>query len=290
MQILFDIGGTKMRLSYSKDNETLSDVRIMPRSENFDEAVTVFVATAKEFAGGENIEAIAGGIAGIVDSEKGIIVDAPNISEDWIGKPLGDTLSKALGVPVYMANDAAIVGLGEAVVGSGKGNDIVAYITVSTGVGGVRIVSGGIDEHTLGFEPGHQIIDADATVFPDMKQPYDLEDMVSGSGVEKRFKKKPYEIPQEDPLWDELAKYLAIGLHNINLQWSPNIFVLGGMMMIGDPKIPLASVEREFQKLQDVMPTLPPLTLATLGDVGGLHGALAYAKAQIKKEKDQTKN
>ena len=278
MIILFDIGGTKIRLSYSRDGETIGDVRIVPRPEKFDDAMDLFIATAKEFAGGETIEAIAGGIAGIVDSERGVIVDTPNISSDWIGKLLGDTLSKALGAPLYMANDAAIVGLGEAVVGSGKGNDIVAYITVSTGVGGARIVGGDIDEHALGFEPGHQIIDADATVFPDMKQPYDLEDMVSGSGVEKRFQKKPYEIPQEDPLWDELAKYLAIGLHNINLQWSPNVFVLGGMMMIGDPKIPLASVEKEFRKLQDVMPTLPPLTLATLGDIGGLHGALAYAK------------
>jgi predicted NBD/HSP70 family sugar kinase len=278
MLILFDIGGTKMRLSYSKDGETLGDVRIMPRPESFDEATELFIATAKEFAGDDTIEAIAGGIAGIVDSEKGVIVDAPNISADWIGKPLGNTLSQALGAPVYMANDAAIVGLGEAVVGAGRGNDIVAYITVSTGVGGARIVSGDIDEHALGFEPGHQIIDADATLFPDMKKPYDLEDMVSGSGVEKRFEKKPYEIPQEDLLWSELAKYLAIGLHNINVQWSPDIFVLGGMMMIGNPNIPLASVEKEFQKLQDVMPALPPIVLATLGDIGGLHGALAYGK------------
>jgi predicted NBD/HSP70 family sugar kinase len=285
MLILFDIGGTKMRLSYSKDGETLGDVRIMPRPESFDEATELFIATAKEFAGDDTIEAIAGGIAGIVDSEKGVIVDAPNISADWIGKPLGNTLSQALGAPVYMANDAAIVGLGEAVVGAGRGNDIVAYITVSTGVGGARIVSGDIDEHAFGFEPGHQIIDADATLFPDMKKPYDLEDMVSGSGVEKRFEKKPYEIPQEDLLWSELAKYLAIGLHNINVQWSPDIFVLGGMMMIGNPNIPLASVEKEFKKLQDVMPTLPPIVLAKLDDIGGLHGALAYGKKKMMNDK-----
>ncbi|MBC8465171.1 MAG: ROK family protein [Parcubacteria group bacterium] len=278
MIILFDIGGTKMRLSCSHNGTTLDDVRIVPRPEMFDDAMELFIATAKEFAGGESIERVAGGIAGIVDSEKGVIIDAPNISADWIGKPFSDTLSQALGAPVFVANDAAIVGLGEAVVGAGKGNDIVAYITVSTGVGGARIVSGDIDEHALGFEPGHQIIDADATIYENLEKPYDLEDMVSGSGVEKRFGKKPYEIPQTDPLWDELAYYLAIGLHNINLQWSPDVFVLGGMMMIGDPKIPLVSVEREFAKLRDVMPSLPPLILATLGDIGGLHGALAYAR------------
>ncbi len=290
MFILFDIGGTKMRLSYSHDGTMLGDVRIMPRPEKFDDAMELFIATAKEFAGSETIECVSGGIAGIVDSKEGVIVDAPNISTDWIGKPFGDTLSQALGAPIHMANDAAIVGLGEAVVGAGKGNDIVAYITVSTGVGGARIVSGDIDEAALGFEPGHQIIDADATVYPEMDKPYDLEDMISGSGVERRFKKKPYDIPQTEPLWDELAHHLAIGLHNINLQWSPDVFVLGGMMMIGDPKILLASVEREFAKLQDVMPTLPPLVLAELGDIGGLHGALVYGKAQTKKEKDQTKN
>jgi glucokinase len=51
-------------------------------------------------------------------------------------------------------------GLGEAVFGAGKGREIVVYMTISTGVGGARIVGGKIDASAMGFEPGHQIIDA----------------------------------------------------------------------------------------------------------------------------------
>ena len=68
----------------------------------------------------------------------------------------------------YLANDSDLDGLGEATVGAGKGFNIVAYITVSTGIGGVRIVGGKIDVSTYGFEPGHQIIDADGSIYSEI--------------------------------------------------------------------------------------------------------------------------
>ena len=64
-----------------------------------------------------------------------------------------------------IANDTAVVGLGEAHRGAGIGYNIVTYITVSTGVGGTRIVDGRIDRRIYGFEPGHQTIDIDNSVW-----------------------------------------------------------------------------------------------------------------------------
>jgi len=100
-------------------------------------------------------------------------------------------LEEILEVPVFLRNDTAIVGLGEAHAGAGKGHEIVVYITVSTGVGGVRIIKGEIAKNQFGFEIGHQIIDLDGSVCPSCEKPVDLENMISGRATEQRLKIKP---------------------------------------------------------------------------------------------------
>ena len=128
-----------------------------------------------------------------------------------------------------------------------------------------------IDEHAYGFEPGNELIDME----------HSLEDLVSGSSVEDRFGKKPYEIPQEDHLWDELAEKLAFGLHNSIVHWSPDSIVLGGSMIVGDPAISVVDIEKHLKDISKVYPTLPKVRKATLGAVGGLHGALHYLNSRL---------
>ena len=53
--------------------------------------------------------------------------------------------------PIFLQNEAALEGLGEAVLGSGKDKKLVVLITVGTGVGGVKIVNGRFDDNLLGF-------------------------------------------------------------------------------------------------------------------------------------------
>jgi hypothetical protein len=52
-------------------------------------------------------------------------------------------------------------------------------------------------------------------------------------------------------------------------------------MMVGDPKIPIENVRKHLEVALKIFPEHPPLALATLGAVGGLHGALAYAKTAL---------
>jgi glucokinase len=119
---------------------------------------------------------------------------------DWQRKPLASALSKRLdGAPVYIENDKAVVGLGEATYGAGVGYGIVAYHTVSTGVGGVRTEDGKISRASAGFEPGHQIIDIDGSLLDDGTS-HTLESLVSGYSLEKRRGVKPYEIGQSDAI------------------------------------------------------------------------------------------
>ena len=78
-----------------------------------------------------------------------------------------------------------------------------------------------------------------------------LENLVSGTAVEKRLGMKPYDIPQSDVIWDELAGYLAQGLRNTILYWSPEAIILGGSMIIGDPKIPLEAIRKATVEVLD---------------------------------------
>ena len=104
------------------------------------------------------INAAAGGVPGILNKEKTVLLSAPNL-EKWEDVFLKEALEKALDVPVRLENDAALGALGEAVFGAGKDKRIVAYFTVSTGVGGARVTDGRLDEGAFGFEPHRQIVD-----------------------------------------------------------------------------------------------------------------------------------
>lgn len=266
MYILFDIGGSKMRVAASSDCRKFSEPLIVRTPKNFKEGIRAFGALIKSTSPGKKIKAIAGGLPGYFDKEKTKIMGcAPNLN-GWIGKPLKKKIQEITKSPVYLENDSDLVGLGEAVSGAGRGYEIVAYLTVSTGVGGGRIVNGKIDTGRFGFEPGNQYID--------YKNKKDLEDLIGGRSVEKKYHKKPYEI-LDKKFWDKMAEILAYGVNNTIVHWSPDAIVIGGSMMkkIG---IKIPRVELHLKKIMRAFPNnLPKIKKATLGDFGGLYGAMA---------------
>lgn len=279
MYILFDIGGTKMRVVAADREKFLGEPVVVstPKefNEGFDTLKRIIDNIAEKFAPEDRaITAIVGGIAGPIDKDQTMLVNSPNLS-GWVGHDIKNALHDIYNVPVNLENDAAMVGLGETHFGAGRGKSIVVYLTISTGVGGARFVDGKIDRSAIGFEPGHQIIDPDNSLCPTCEG-NDLEAYVSGTSIEKRFGVKPYEI--HDPaVWDELAKYLAYGLNNTIVYWSPDIVVVGGSMM-REVGIPLDAVRKYLAEILKIYPNIPPIEKAELGDFGGLYGALALAR------------
>lgn len=276
--ILFDIGGTKTRIVDSEDLENLGEVQSFKTPAKFDKGMEMMVQTIKKLVKGNPI-GIAGGIRGaLMEDKSGIQNDA--VLSEWKGKSIVGALQKHFDVPIFIENDAAIAGIGEATYGAGKDLEIVAYHTISTGVGGARIVDGDIDEASVGFEPGHQILDIDRTVLGDEITPT-LENLVSGTALEERFGMKPYDIPQSDVVWDELAEYLAQGLRNTILYWSPDVIVLGGSMITGDPKIEIDPIRKYTVESLDGFVASPLIAMAELGDSAGLYGAMAILKKRL---------
>jgi predicted NBD/HSP70 family sugar kinase len=270
--VLFDIGGTNTRVAVTDDLKTFKKPIKFKTPNNFNEGIKLITEAAREL-GGKEIVGMAGGVRGILTEDREMIAH-DEILTHWIEEPLLKTLEKNLKTKIYLENDAAIVGLGEAHFGAGVGAEILVYHTVSTGVGGAKIENGKIDSYSVGFEPGRQILDIDRTILGDDIVPT-LENLVSGTALERRTGQKPYEIPQSDAVWDQLAYYLAHGLRNTVLYWSPDLIVLGGSMIVGDPRILLNDIRKHTQAVLGADVPCPLIKDAELGDEGGLYGAMA---------------
>jgi glucokinase len=280
MHLLFDIGGTTMRLAALRGEHFEVPIKLRTPATDIGEAVRLLADSARKLAAGDTIESAAGGIAGVFDRFRRTLARAPHLP-GWVGTDIVAMLEEALGTSVVLDNDAAVVGLGEAHAGAGRGSHIMAYVTISTGVGGARIKEGTIDAHTFGFEPGHQVITLGQDVATISTTPGRLEEYISGTAFSHRYSKPAFEV-QEKAAWEAAAYFLAVGLNNLAVFWSPDVIVLGGSMMVGvnGPTIPLELVQRHFTDLLQIFPKKPILRLATLGDEGGLYGAQALLKQQ----------
>lgn len=274
--VVFDIGGTYTRVARSDDGASLAAVQSFKTPSDFTDGMRQFLATVSELDV-QDPQGFAGGIRGVLnETHSGI--DNDGILHAWAGQSIVAAVQAQFpDVPVMLENDTAIAGLGEAHYGAGQAFPIVAYHTVSTGVGGVRIENGVIDAYAVGFEPGRQILDIDRTILGDEIEPT-LENLVSGTALGHRFGVPAYEIAQDDVVWDELAEYLAQGLRNSIMYWSPDAIVLGGAMITGDPAIPMDAIRKYTVAALDGFMPAPLITAAALGDDMGLYGGLVLLK------------
>jgi glucokinase len=263
--IVFDVGGTSTRVAVSRDGTKLDQVERFLTPRDPAQGVQEIITRGQALLEGASCTAVAGAIPGILNAERGALVFSPNLPQ-WLNHPLVNPLQQGFKCSVKLQNDAALAGLAEATIGAGKGHSIVAYLTISTGVGGDRIVHQQIDEAAFGLEPGQQLIDGEHT----------LEELVSGSNLKKRLGIDPREVTDEK-IWEELAHCLAIGLNNVIVHWSPDIVVLGGSMM-KSPGIALEAVQTHLEKIFTLSVPPPPLVLAALADTSGLEGARLVAR------------
>lgn len=276
MYLVFDIGGTNMRLAISEDGKTISEPVVSKTNpDSFEESMASFTAAAQKLAAGKKITGIAGGIPGPMNEDKSVILTAPNMP-DWEGKPIKEYLEAALGAPTCLENDTVMIGMGEAAAGAGKGKNIVVYITVSTGVGGARIEQGHPSANALGFEPGHQIIDINGPTCGCGGTGH-LEAFISGANIKRQRGVDGEHIKDED-VWSTAAHHLALGLNNILVFWSPDVIVLGGSVM---KSIDIEKVREELTRVVTIYKRLPPVKKATLGEHGGLVGSLAYLMKKL---------
>lgn len=259
-----------MRLAVSKDLKKIDKIEVFPTPQKFREAMALFHSMANGLSEGKRFTAAAGGIAGPLDHKQTTVL-AGHL-KDWKDKPLKKSLETSLHCPVYLENDAALAGLGEAVAGAGKGKKVVAYLTFSTGIGGAKIVDRKIDENAFGFEPHRQLVG-----YPKAKM---LGELISGRALAKAGHAPAKDIADK-ATWKKFSDLAFAGINNAVVFWSPDIMVIGGGIGLSphlDIKAVQAHINRTFSKLA----ATPRVVKAKLKDYSGLYGAMEILKLKIK--------
>ncbi|MBI4088074.1 ROK family protein [Candidatus Kaiserbacteria bacterium] len=267
--IVADIGGTKMRIAASRDLSKLEEPIIIDTPENYKAAIGALVMAARDMAKGGVLEGVVAGLPVLLSPDKQTIIDATNL-RDWEGHTFARDLEDALGARVIIENDTALVGLGEAVHGAGVGARVLVYVTVSTGVNAARIVDRRIDHENHGVSTGRQYVSMG-------EEPLPWESIISGAAIQKKYGKHPKSLGKDTPVWEELARITAFGIHNTILHWYPERVVLGGSMF-NEIGIPVERVRYHLENIRTGYPQIPEILHSSLGALGGLWGGIARLK------------
>jgi glucokinase len=265
MYLLFDIGGTKTRLALSHDLTSFDEPLIFDTNTNFSSGIILLAENIKKILGNNKLKGAVGGMAGVWNKDRTKLLKSPNLP-DWENKMITFELERVLGVKPEIYNDADLAALGEATFGAGKDGRIVAYMTVSTGVGGGLVIDKKIQERTYGFEPGFLIVD------PDTKE--NLQDLIGGKNLERKYGIPAKEITDPE-VYAEITRLLGVTLHNLITLWSPDTIVMGGGI---SRDLDMEEIEEAISENMSIFPEVPKVKMAELGSLNGIWGALAQAR------------
>lgn len=261
-----------------------------------------------------SLKGIGVGSIGPLDMKRGIIIRAANLPLENV--PIVEPLKREFGVPAYLVNDCVAAVVGERFFGEGRGHDNLAYITISTGIGGGIYVNGHLllGKDGNAHEIGHMVIDAQGRLVCGCGRRGHWEAYSSGSGIPKLAKllaaeepdifagsklavkglenitsRDVYEAAKKGDAFalnvvKEASRYNAIGIANVVNVYDPSLITVGG-------SVALNNVELVVTPLKDLLPEyavnrLPEIKTTSLGDDVGLYGAIALALGLEKLPKD----
>lgn len=261
--LVLDIGITTTRLGVSRNGRTLEAMVIFPTAANYQTGIKNILTQGKKLLAKRQPDTIVGGVAGLLNSDHTKLLDCQ--AKNWIGRPLSKDISRSFNQPVHLENDAVLNGLGEAAYGAGQGHSIVGFLTLSTGINGVRIVRGRPDTQAFPMELRHLLVYHRGRVTTAGRA-------ISGHALAARYG-QPASRLRAGRVWQETAMVLAQVLVNLELAWTPNVMILGGSVM---NSISLPLVRREIRRWWAHRIPPPRLVRGILGDRSGLLGGLAF--------------
>lgn len=154
-----DIGGSKVLTGLvSAQGETLGLDRFSWAPQEGREAMDQVVAACRRLLERPGLpcpQAVGVTIPGLADPEPGIWVESSFSGIREV--PVAPMLGEALGLPVWVRNDAQACALAEARFGAGRGMRDFLYLTVSNGIGGALYLGGALYPGAAGYagELGH---------------------------------------------------------------------------------------------------------------------------------------
>ena len=152
-----DVGGTKVLGGVVDANgKVLATSRRDTPREGGKSLTKTIADVALELMKDHAVSAVGVSAAGFVSSDRKTMLATPNIA-DWNGIQLDLELTKLIGLPVVIENDANAAAWGEAKFGAGRNQAHMMMLTIGTGVGGGIVVNNELYRGAFGIaaEFGH---------------------------------------------------------------------------------------------------------------------------------------
>jgi glucokinase len=306
-----DIGGTKVAGGVVDESGLiLARARVDTPAKDAKAAEDAIVAVVEQLRGDFDIDAVGLGIAGFVDESRSRVYFAPNLP-DWHNEPVRDDVSRRLGLPVVVENDANAAAWGENRFGAGRDETDLVCVTVGTGIGGGIVIEDRLyrGRFGIGGEIGHMQVVADGRLCG-CGQRGCWEQYASGNALVREARERAAEsrnqatvllrmgdgtpemitgrhVTEAARLGDEVAlaafatvgRWLGQGLADLVAVLDPGRFIIGGgVSEAGD--LVLRPAREGFELLltgRDVRP-VAQVVLAELGNDAGLVGAADLAR------------
>jgi glucokinase len=305
-----DLGGTKIEAIVVDDGNTVLGSSRHPTpstggpqavAKQLVEAMTDACTAAKVQT--DKLQGVGIGSPGVIDAATGAVSTARNLP-DWEGSfPLGATLSKELGTPVFVGNDVQVATDAEFALGAGKPYQSLLGVMWGTGVGGGLILDG---KPWLGRggagEIGHMVVKIDGRQCPCGRRGC-MEAYAGRAAMEARARQRHekgtdtdlFKIMKErgrtkltSAVWaraldrddklateliDEAVEALGAGIASAqNLLDVPAIVIGGGLgVRLGEPFVKRIRKAMDPHLFNNTNP--PDVMVAGLGDLGGALGA-----------------
>jgi glucokinase len=242
-------------------------------------------------------------IAGLVDAVAGKLIISPN-APGFRNLVLTQPVSKALGIPCLLENDASAAGLGEHRFGAGRGFRHLVHVTVGTGIGGGLVLDGHLYRGARGLagEIGHMILDPSGPSCNCGSRGC-LEAMASGTAFAERARRLIASgrspalaeiVGSEDPSGEHLFQaategdtvseaeirnaghMLGLGIGSLINVLNPEIITIsGGLLVLGD--MYFGPMRQAISSLAYGPAAGVEIRFSELGQDAGLLGAAAVA-------------
>jgi glucokinase len=270
---LLDLGGTKLAAAVAAAPDAqLENVRRIPTPA--EAPLPALCSLLDEVTEGRPPLAIALSVPGPFDREAGTLLRPPGLLPSWHGLALGAALRERYGCPVTVENDANCAALAEAREGAGREARTVVYFTVSTGIGTGIVHDGTLLATRQDTEGGHQVLWPEWLGGPDCHcgGAGCLEALASGLAIQRRFG-RPGEELDDQASWDDVGRWLGLGVVNAVALHDPDIVIFGGGVCASWDRFAssLRTTAARHLRLQPV----PEIALGTLGEQRNLLGAKA---------------
>jgi predicted NBD/HSP70 family sugar kinase len=266
MYLAIDIGGTKTLLStFTKDGTLKESIKFKTPVLYDDFRDELAANVAKLSTSTFTVCCVA--VPGKVNRDKGIGVVFGNLP--WLNVTISSDVQRITNCEVLLENDGNLAGLFEARQVTEYRKAI--YLTVSTGIGGVVVVDGTIQESTQDAEFGHMLLEHEGSL-------QRWEEFASGKAIVKKYGKKASEIdPEDNGTWYAIARNIAIGLIDVIATLTPDIVIIGGGVGTHFDKFGDRLIE-ELKLYENPLLTLPKVVRATHPEEAVVYGCYELAK------------